>query len=365
MQTGFWVLSLALLWLMMLAIRRSGHSEIRARILEVIATAARRGLALAPAVERLARAQTGANGRMLQALADRLANGSPIGTALEETLPSRMVPAHVLATLRSVEGTPGMRPALAGLAESKERVLRIHDRVSMALAYPSLLAVMMIGLYITTETLLGTDAQAAARETQARPGTEVAAGGAAIVLWAALAFAFAVYLAGARGRMHDLLQQAIERIPPLRRLLHTAGCARMLRTAANLTSSGVPLATVLERAAPSSGVPSLVASARRAATLAAEGTAPSDVWQTSGLPPFASAIVSLSAGSSPRHLARRMRSAAATCDRRVERVVDRAVSVLQPATVLFFGGLIAIHFATVFARIDAARLAATNGALPW
>ena len=66
-----------------------------------------------------------------------------------------------------------------------------------------------------------------------------------------------------------------------------AGCARMLRAAANLTEAGVPLSVVLERAAPASGVPALVTSTRVAAERAAEGSSTADVWQSSGLPAFA------------------------------------------------------------------------------
>ena len=67
----------------MLAIRRTGYGEVRARILEIIATSARLGLALAPAIERLARAQKGKDAAMMQNLAERLRDGSSIASALE------------------------------------------------------------------------------------------------------------------------------------------------------------------------------------------------------------------------------------------------------------------------------------------
>ncbi|MBK8976341.1 MAG: type II secretion system F family protein [Planctomycetes bacterium] len=362
-QKGFLILAGALLWLCWLSLRRNGHQELRAKILEVVGAAARRELPLGPIIERMARTARGDARRALSRLATLLQDGTPIAQALDEALPPRTLPAHLLRTLQSVEGTSGLRHTLVSLSGQRGNGgLRIWDRLSLALAYPSLLAVMLAGLYVTTESLTGQDALAAgARQTADASGA--VAQGAALALCGALAVALLGYLAGSRGALHAALDRLIALLPGSRRLAVESAAGRLLRTAAHLTGSRVPLGTLLRRAAPAAGHVDLERSALDAAEAADEGETPEEVWHRTGIPTHAAALIALTTSGDPRQLASRMHTAAAACERRVERSVDRLVSLIQPLAVVFFGSLIAIHFATVFARLEAARAAV--GGMPW
>lgn len=366
-QKGFVALAGALLWLCWMSMRSRSHSELRAKVLEVVAAAARRDLPLAPALERMAKGARGKARHTLEQLSSRLRDGVPVWQALDESLPHRSLPVYLIDTLRSVEGTAGLRPALASLAIAKERALRVRDRLSMALAYPSLLAVMLVGLFVTTETLLDQDALAAEATGVAGDGgtalSESAAEGSALLLCGALAVALLSYVAGSRSQLRSLLDHFANWLPWTRRLGREAATGRMLRIAAHLTRAEVPLGAMLRRVAPATGKAELEISARAAADAADAGAPVEEVWRTCGLPNHAAVRLSVCPHGHPGQLADRMLAAADACDRRVERSVERAIGIVQPAALLFFGALIAMHFASVISVVDSQRYA--QGGLPW
>lgn len=340
--------------------RRRTRLELRHRILELIGAATRRGLPLAPALRRLGEATADPRGGSLRELADRLEAGEPFAAACDATLPRDTLPAETLAMIRATEGTAAMPGALARLAPSVDPTRDAHARVAVALAYPTLLALALIGTYATTRILL-----------DELPRSATGSGGmavfgehvAAIMLWAGLGIVIAVQCTGLRGRMAGALPAAVRCLPGFRRILWIHGASQVLRTAAALSAAALPLGEILRRAAHTTSDRQLHRAVLRAARAADEGRAPAEVWQQSGLPEFAIAFASAGSGTAPAEFARRLHRAASACDRRVERGVTRAIAVLQPAAIAVFGVLIAIHFATVIQHVQWSRSFA--GGSPW
>lgn len=355
------VLGAGLVWVVATSIRRRWRLELRARVFELVGAAARRGLPLGPAIRRMADGTPGSNGLALRQLADRLDAGEPFAASFEAALPAGTLPAEVIATIRASEGTSALQDTLENLARSADQIQRAQERIATALAYPSLLAVALIGTYAMTDRLLSQLPEGAGS-----PGGVAVVGTyvAAIVMWSALALALASQSSGLRGRLHDALVAVARRIPGLGKALYLDASSRVLRVAAALSAAGLPLGEILRRAA-NATCHVTVRDGILDAARSADGGMPADqVWRRSGLPEFAVEFASLATRAEPAEIARRLRQAAQACDRRVHRGVSRAIAAIQPAAIAVFGVLIALHFAMVVEHVQNSRMMTPGGA-PW
>jgi type II secretory pathway component PulF len=343
------------------SLRQRRTLEFRARLFELIGTAARRGLPLAPVLRRMGESTAGGPGRALRVLAARLDEGEPLGEALEESLPAGTVPAELLATIHSAEGTAALQPVLRELAENAAGVQRAQDRLVTALAYPSLLAVGLIGTYATTESLLdelpagfGPDGSATAIATHVL----------AILLWTALTVALLAQSNALHGRVRDLVVRLARRTPGCRELLRIEAASRVLRVAGALSSTGLPLGDILRRAAHATRHGGIRHGMLQAARAADEGGTPAEVWARSGLPDFAIAFASLAVGAAPAEVGRRLCGASLACERRVARGLARTLGLVQPVAIAVLGALVALHFGLVIEHVQSAQFMSTGDA-PW
>lgn len=347
---GTFLAALALVLLLASSTRRRSQRDLRVRIFEIVAAAARRGVPIAPAIRRMAESERGGNRESMTNFAIRLDSGESVGAALAAAMPAGIVPRDVLAAVRATEGTSAQRATLESLAGSGDQMQDSRDQLSMALAYPALLAVSLVGVHATTGSLFDTFATAG-------PGL---AGGmsaivvhlVALVLWTILGFAIVGNVSTVRGRVSQFFARLALHLPILGRIVHVAASARILRAAASLAAAGLPLGELLRRSARATAIVDLRRSVADAGDLADQGASSDQVWHSTGLPDFAIALAELASGADPHEVGRRLRAAASACDRRVDRSVHRSLAILQPTLIAFFGALIAAQFAMVFDKLQ-------------
>ena len=131
---GTLLAAVALVLLVASSVRRRSHRELRARLFEMIAAAARRGVPIAPSIQRMADAERGMTRESLRAFAVRLDSGESIGSALAASMPGGTVPPDVLAAVGATEGTRGQRGTLESGEGRDERVRTAREQLSMARA---------------------------------------------------------------------------------------------------------------------------------------------------------------------------------------------------------------------------------------
>lgn len=347
---GAFLAAVALVLLLAGSTRRRGQRDLRSRLFEIVAAAARRGVPIAPAIRRMAEAERGRNREALATFATRLDSGESVGTALAASMPAGIVPRDVLAAVRSTEGTKAQRATLESLVNPDEPMQNSRDQFSMALAYPALLAVSLVGVHVTTGSLFDTFALSG-------PGfasnmSAVVVHLVALVLWTLLGFAIVGNVSMVRGRVSRFVAWLSTRLPFFGTIVYVAASARVLRATAALASAGLPLGEILRRGSRATGIVELRRSVAAAGDRADQGASSDEVWHATGLPDQAIALAELAAGADPQEVGRRLRAAANACERRVDRGLHRTLAILQPALIAFFGALIAAQFAMVFDKLQ-------------
>ncbi|MFO1054294.1 MAG: type II secretion system F family protein [Planctomycetota bacterium] len=347
---GILLAAIALIVLVGSSLRRRSQRELRSRIFEIVAAAVRRAVPISPAIRRMAQSESGLAKQSLEEFAERLDAGESVGTALASSLPAGTIPRDVLAAIRSTEGTPAHRRTLIALAGSEDRVQSAQDKLSMALAYPALLAVSLVGVQASTGSLFDAFRNAG-------PGVQVGLSSIAVHLvalglWTMLGFAIVGNLSSVRSRANRLMAMIAARLPFIGPIYTTAASARVLRAASALAAGGMPFGEMLRRASRATGMIRLRREVAAAADHADTGASSDDVWHRTGLPDYAVALAELAVGSDPHEIGRRLQVAAEACDRRVDRSVHRALGLLQPAVIVVIGALIASQFAMVFDRLQ-------------
>ncbi|MGE0144856.1 MAG: type II secretion system F family protein [Planctomycetota bacterium] len=347
--TGILLATIALVVLLHSSMRRRTQRELRSRVFEIIAAAVRRSVPIAPAILRMAESERGALRVALTDLGRRLDGGESVGSALASSMPGGTIPRDVLAAIRSTEGTAAQRLTLEALAGTEDRVQSSQDQLSMALAYPALLAVSLVGVQATTGSLFETFRNSG-------PGfqagvTSIAGHLVALGLWTLLGFALVGNVATVRSRAHRLFSGFAQRLPYVGKMVYTAASARVLRASAALAGAGMPLGELLRRSARATGLSDLRKTVADAGDMANTGAMPEEVWHRTNLPDYAVAMAELSIAADPPEMARRLRLAATACDRRVERMTHRLLGIIQPTVIVVIGALIASQFAMVFERL--------------
>ena len=347
---GMLLAAVALFILVSGSLRRRSQRELRSRVFEIIAAAVRRSVPIAPAIQRMADGESGRHRDALAQLARRLDSGESVGAAMAASLPAGTIPRDVLATIRATEGTHAQRATLQSLAGNEDRVQTAQDQLSMALAYPALLAVSLVGVQATTGSLF--DSFASMNTTRFAGGiSSVAVHLVALGLWTMLGLALVGNVATVRSRANRLMAVIAQKLPFVGRIVFVAASARVLRAASALAGAGLPLGELLRRSSRATGLVELRRSISAAGDFSDQGANADETWRRTGLPDFAIALAELAAAAEPHEVGRRLGLAAAACDRRVDRSVHRSLALLQPAVIVVIGALIASQFAMVFDRL--------------
>ena len=315
------------------------RAERRARLLELLSLAVRRGLPLAAVVAHFG---TEARGRRakesLAALSARLAVGEPLSSAAG-TGPRPALSTAAAAAICAAEGTGRVGPVLDDLAKETGADVALSHRIALTAVYPALHASLL--LFVHWRVLEARVPWMTPRGEAPLAETGVALDVVRIALFALLALA--------------LLPTAVRR---LRGTAPLGQAARLLSLAGTLVHAGLPLGRALALSAPAAGKGRL---ARRAIDLAAcvdAGDPGTAGWDRLGLPRAVSLRLSWAKeGGLPAALS----WAGADCRRRQRERADRWLRWLQPASVVAVGLLVAVDYAVL---ADVWRSAQAQ-AMPW
>ena len=142
---GLVALMATLLWISLFQVRT--RIEFRARLCEVLAAAARRGMPLQPVLVAAQSDFRGARGRALARVCTALDDGLPMHEACRRA-GRRYFPRDVLAGIAVAEGSASFPSALQAAAIDSERALDMRHRSLLALAYPAvLIAIVPVVLF--------------------------------------------------------------------------------------------------------------------------------------------------------------------------------------------------------------------------
>ena len=116
--------------------------EFRARLCEVMARAAGRGLSLIPLLEHAEKEHRGRRHKALAGILGRMRAGSPLSESL--AFAPSMFPPTVVSAVRAAEGTGALAGVLADQASDAAGVLAARQRALLAVLYPAFLCVVLL-----------------------------------------------------------------------------------------------------------------------------------------------------------------------------------------------------------------------------
>jgi type II secretory pathway component PulF len=286
-----------------------------------------------------------------RSLADGLAGGQGV------------VPAIVVGMIRAGERGGRLGDAIDEAAAHLEREAALIGQVRQALAYPLLLtiaggaSVLVIGTVVVPRF-----AALLADLGQALPmATRLLLGGSAFVdahwLWLAAGAVVSAAAAGGvvrrppvRLRLHALLL----RLPVVGPVRHGLGSARLARALGGMLRAGMPLLPALDAAREAAGDDALGARVGRARDRVAGGEPLARALEKEGaLTPMAVQLVAV--GESSGRQAEMCNRAGDLAAGEAERALRTVVTLLEPALVVFFGGVVAFVAAALLQAVYSIR----------
>jgi type II secretory pathway component PulF len=329
-----------------------------ATVFESLAAFVDAGVPLEKALEATKRVASGQLPEVVSRVAQRVREGSSLGTALAA---QGVFSAVTIGLVRAGERGVGLGAALTQAATQLEREAETEARVRTALTYPALLAVIgtgaiaLIVLFVIPRFAvilgdLGQSLPAATRLLLALSngvrsyGLVLGAVGAALVVIAVRA------INDHRPAWHGWLL----RVPIVGALRLALASARASRTLGALLGSGTPALAALEIAREAAGdaaVSSRIAAAR---SRVAEGQGLTAALDATGAL-TASALQLAAIGEGSGRLPVLLAKAAELDDHEAERRLKTLVSLLEPGLILLFAGLVAFVAAALLQAVYALR----------
>lgn len=273
------------------------------------------------------------------------------GRSLTEALAVRtgLIPGVVLGMLRAGERGSKLAPALEQAATHLEQEAELAGRVQQALAYPLVLLVAgFVSVTVITIVVVPRFATILADLGQAMPSSTRALllvsdalrhHGLALLAAAAIAIVgLSSWVATPHGRlqMHRLLL----RLPIVGALRLGFATARMTRAIGGLLGSGVPMTAALSAARESAGDQEIARRLERASERVTRGEPVAvSLRAERALTPVALQLIAV--GESSGQLAAMAERAAAIATLEAEGNLRALVSLLEPALVVVFGGMVA------------------------
>ena len=284
---------------------------------------------------------------VLEDLHARTSRGESLASALEAR--GKEFPAMYRGVVRAGERSGDLAGAFAAVASQMEAEDRLRARLVSASIYPALLAVggiitsavlVLVVLPRFAELLAGAQATLP-RSTAALLATAAAlrAGWPALLAITALVVAFAAFArrSATISRAVAALALRLPVVGPLRR--YTLG-ARFARLTGVLTAAGAPLLTALDEVVASIADPVAREEIARVRGRVHDGaTLHGAIAEGAVFPPVLARLVAV--GDESGRLDEFLTRAAELCEERAERMLQRAVTLVEPATILVFGILIA------------------------
>lgn len=331
----------ALVGVVTLGLRARARAERRAEWAEMLALAARRGVALARPVEHAADAAPSRRAARLRRVANDLHEGVPLSFSLRTRLPKEF-PSAVCEAIHAGERASRLPEALDAIAAESSRDVARRHRVALATFYPVLLfvGVALLNLLVLDGRLCWI--------------TRGVVGGADPVerdAWPVTVVRYGLYVVGAVAACWALMSRRSRRMAG-------PGSARVLETTALLLDAGRSLDVALEEASSSAGSTRL-ARAMRAAARSVEGGEPvASVWQRL---PIARAARERLAAAADAGLLPTLRSVARALVERDERAGERLIRWSAPVATMAAGLLVAIDYAALAIMWTSAQAAV----MPW
>lgn len=328
--------------------RAAGGRRATLEFTRAVAALLPAGMPVARALRTATEAAPAAARPALQAVCDRVERGDELATALAEH-PGLFSPLYI-GIVRAGERSGALDAAFQRLARHLEREAELRSKLVSMSIYPALLgvvgvaAVLLLVLFVLprfAELLLGAGASLP-RSTAAVLGTAsavrehwrwLAAAGAALVLLATWA---RTTRAGRAAAARIFL--ALPLIGTYRRQALGAAFARML---GELLAGGAPLLPALADTRDCLSDPVAKEATEEIRQRVREGAPLNRTLAAQGFfPPLLAQLVALGeeAGRLPEFLLK----AAELLERATERAVERLVSLVEPAMIVVFGGMVAL-----------------------
>lgn len=289
-----------------------------------------------------------------------LGEGRTLSQALAH---AELFPPLVTGMVRAGERGSQLGPALEEVAAHLELEADLAAKVRQALAYPLLLLVAGAAsvLVITTVVvpkfadILGDLGQ------QLPPTTRLLLGASTLIRkegWLLLLICAAA-LAWGVGRFSDPVRRRgllefLLRLPVLGHLRHALGSARLCRSLGGMLAAGMPILPALESAREALGDSALAHRLDRARDLVAQGTPLTRALERERVL-VASALQLVAVGESSGRLAVMARRAGDLAAQEADRALRTLTSMLEPALIVLFGGVVAFVAAALLQAVYAVR----------
>ncbi len=292
---------------------------------------------------------------------ERLAQGEPLAAALDDCRGT--IPPLALAMLRAGERAGRLTRALDQVATQLEHEADLASRLRQALAYPMLLAVgggVSIGVIVTIviprfAIILGDLGQELPASTALLLSLAAWFGRwwpGLIVLALLTALSLLFWLRTTRGRIQ--MHEALLRLPLIGETRLALGSTRFLQGLSSSLEAGTPLVPALAIARDAADDAALTARVARASEQVLQGRPLSgSLEQEHALSPVG--VQLLAVGESSGQLAAMASRAAGVLSLEVERRLQSAVKLVEPALILLFGGLIAFVAAALLQAVYSLR----------
>jgi general secretion pathway protein F len=340
--------------------RAAGRPEL-AVVFRSISALAAAGVPLERAVAATEPLARGALGRALADARERLREGRSLAQALEAS--GGVVPPLVVGMLRAGERGSQLGRGLEQVAEQLEREAELAGRVRQALAYPAVLAIVgagSVGL-ITTSVVprfaellsdLGSELPASTRLLLAI--STFLTGNAVVLTLALAALGVAALQWHARPAARLAVARLLLALPVVGTVRRALATARWAQALAGMLATGMPLLAALDAAREAAGDPAFGERLDRARERVAEGQGlAASLEREAALLPGALQLVIV--GESSGQLARMAERAAGLAATEADRALKGLVSLLEPALVVVFGGLVAFVAAALLQAVYSLR----------
>jgi len=324
-----------------------------------LATLLRAGIALLQALQIV---RDGLAHAALATLIDQLRQdleaGLPLSTALRKH--PRVFPANYAHLVEAAEASGEMDVLLERLASDLEKNQALQSRVRAALVYPAVVLSVAVGVlvFLMVAVVPTFESVYAAFGSALPDSTRIVLGLSRGLLyagpWLLLLGAIAGLWLSWRWRRSEALRRAGERLllrlPLLGAVLHQAALARWCRTLSGLLRAGLPLVEAMAAARGAAGYFAHADACRQVREELARGSSLRAALAGTGLFP-AMVLQMCGVGEESGALAAMLGKLAEFYEREVDDRVASLSSVLEPALIVFLGGVVGVLVVALYLPI--------------
>ncbi len=278
---------------------------------------------------------------------DRVNEGARFADALAQT---EVFPDLYVSMVRAGEAGGALETVLDRLADYLESQVRLRNKVSSILIYPSVMfgfAMVVVGVLVTVVLPQITELLASLnQELPFYTRWIIALSNFAKVWWWAIGLGFVCILIGLRAaigteRGRDTFDSLKLRLPVIGRTVRIIAIARFTRTLATLLASGLPIVRSLETAKHVANNTVLGRAIDAARESIIEGASVAAPLRNSGeFPPMVTHMIGV--GERSGQLESMLSKIADTYEEQVETTVTRMTALLEPLLILLMVGIVVV-----------------------